>query len=301
MTHKFTEKDLIKTIQKMDIEPTQEWKQNTLAHLRDIAEEEQEDKTQDDVRKSSILSLIFPMRRVMSVVLVLLVIVGFSFMHYFNTPQNKFQRHLARAQNALEELREYTKGKPLVLEERIAILPVVYAENTVKDEEEIIRDLVETVASETQEAVSAAFMIEDQQQSADAFEEINQLQDETVEVLEVVVENIEDEKTVRFINSTIINTAEVNIEIESELKRFAEPREIIEEEEEEDPEEEIEEPEEEPSPAETKPPAPTPNPTYNPPSNYKPPSTHKEPAPSVEPVDPQPVKQIFEEHGYTHR
>ncbi|MDA1060219.1 MAG: hypothetical protein O3B47_00300 [bacterium] len=300
MTNRFTEEDIVKTIQKMDITPSPEWKQKTLVHLREIAEDDDVSTSEKSSRKINLFSMIFGMRFASSFVVAILIVAAGIFTYNLSTPLNKFQRHLAKANEALEQLRDYTQGKSIVLESQVAILPVVYAEDTTVETESAVKGLVETVTKETKKAIEVAYEIKDSQQSTIAFEAIDSLQDESVEVFELITQKVTNQEISRFVDSTIKYTQEQNIEIEKKINRFIEP-DLIEEVENE-PTEEVDTKQDTPGYV-PKPPAYTPPVKYSPPSGYKEPEiVEVAPDPTQNPTpNPTPTGEILDEHGYTYR
>jgi len=181
--------------------PSKEWQNRVLHKIHAL------DGYKEKSTNFNILFNPFYMKKLLSGVLAMMVVVVIGGYFYTqNTPYAQAMKHLNNASTALEQL----KNPGTV--QKDAFVPTAYAE--VSDETTTV-GLIQTVENETDEAVNASEGITDPEDSAEILGEVDNVQTETVEVLEPLIASSQSDAVIKAATSTVENTDESNGVVET--------------------------------------------------------------------------------------
>jgi|GEM_PF-2085967 len=203
-------KSLINLIKSSTVTPSQEWQDKTLQKIRAIEGYQ--------TKKSANFNIFnsfnpFYMKKLLSGVLAVMVVVVIGGYFYSqNTPYAKAMQHLNNAEAALDQLKNPSTPP------QVGLIPTAYAEVS---EETTIVELIQTVESETDQAVEESEGITDPEDTAEVLGEVDDLQTETVEVLTPLIANSESAEVVTTATVTVENTDASN-EVVEETRNAAE-------------------------------------------------------------------------------
>lgn len=193
---KFTPKKIEKILKDYKVSPSKEWRSGVLSEIRSL-----------DGRDSGVFASflnLFTVKKLASGVLVTVVLtVIFGYNYMTNTPYAMAMSHLDSASVALEQLKD-----PLV--ENVSIfMPTVYAEGS--DDDKIVK-LIQTVKTETDQAVAISEEIEDPDDFTEVLEGIGNVQAETLDVLATLISNSESETVIQ-VATTAVEDTDVSNEV----------------------------------------------------------------------------------------
>ncbi len=137
-----------------------------------------------------------------------------------NANGSSYQDHLANADESIAELRVLAQGGELVQKDSFELIPTAHAGGSTTEIEELVRELVQKIIAETEAAIEEVEELDNAAETAEALVAVDSIQDETVEVLDEVIENveIEDVTVMEEVTEAIEETAEVNEKIEVALE-----------------------------------------------------------------------------------
>ena len=133
-----------------------------------------------------------------------------------------YQDHVSNAQVALTELDTFVQTGTVAFAEPVfQIIPTAHAEGDAV-ENRYVQDLVSTVVHETELAIEKVEDSRDPVDVEEALDIIDELQEDTIDVLVDVVDIIEDEDVLDDIIDAIETTEEDNAEVEEAIEEVAE-------------------------------------------------------------------------------
>lgn len=196
----------------MDINPSEEWQNRIIEKIHSLKPFPQP--------RESLHKQLFPlfnpfaMKKLLAgVVAVAVIAITTGYIYTQNTPYAKAKTHLRNITEALEQLQNLSAGKSVSTEPKL--FPTAYAEGLDTTEEAQVTALINEIAGETQSAIETTDEIDDAEDAAEILNDLDNIQDQTVEVLSDIAEDTEDENLVAATVAVIEDTSESNTVIET--------------------------------------------------------------------------------------